>query len=90
MVTIMFTFAIGLTSLMFVLEKKEGCLERNCVAGVSTIELMIAHVFAKVLVMLVQITLLLIIAEFVFNVISTIYLKKFLIVIYKHVNLGSY
>lgn len=68
MVTIMFTLAIGLTALMFVLEKKNGLLDRNFVAGVSTIEIMLAHISAKLLIMVVQIILILIIATFVFNV----------------------
>lgn len=68
MVTVMFTLSIGLTSLMFVIEKKEGLLDRSLVAGVSTIEIMSAHVTAKLLIMIVQIGLLIIIANFVFQV----------------------
>ena len=68
MVTIMFTLAIGLTALMFVHEKKEGLLERNWVAGVTTIEIMIAHITAKLLIMIVQIILLLAITHLVFDV----------------------
>jgi hypothetical protein len=40
MVTVMFTLSIGLTALMFVMEKKEGLFDRSLVAGVSTIEIM--------------------------------------------------
>jgi len=36
----MFTLSIGLTSLMFVVEKKEGFLERSIIAGVSVLEIM--------------------------------------------------
>jgi hypothetical protein len=68
MVTIMFSQSIGLTALMFVSEKKNGQLERNSVAGVTTIELMLANVSSKIAVTVIQITLILIIAEFVFNV----------------------
>jgi len=68
MVTVMFTLSIGLTSLMFVIEKKEGLLDRSLVAGVSTIEIMSAHVTAKLLIMIVQIGLLIIIANFVFQI----------------------
>lgn len=68
MVTIIFTLTIGLTALMFVIEKKEGLLDRNWVSGVSTIEVMLAHVAAKILIMSIQIALLIIISYFVFQV----------------------
>jgi hypothetical protein len=68
MITIMFTLSIGLTALMFVLEKKEGLLERNWVAGVSTIEIMSSHITAKFFIMLVQLILILIIPIFAFDV----------------------
>lgn len=68
MITIIFTLTIGLTALMFVIEKKEGLLDRSWVAGVTTIEIMSAHVTAKLLIMIVQITILIIIANLVFDV----------------------
>lgn len=68
MVTIMFSQAIGLSALMFVLEKKEGLLERNSVAGVTTIELILAHVCARIVIMFIQLVLILIVAAFVFSV----------------------
>jgi hypothetical protein len=40
MVTVMFTLSIGLTALIFIMEKKAGLLDRSLVAGVSTIEIM--------------------------------------------------
>jgi len=68
MVTIIFTLAIGLTALMFVLEKKGGLMDRNYIAGVSIIEIMSAHVTVKFFIMAVQIILVLVIATFVFEV----------------------
>ena len=68
MITIMFTLTIGLTALIFVGEKKDGLFDRTWIAGVSTIEVMSAHVTAKVLVMLVQITFLMLISVLAFEV----------------------
>ena len=68
MVTIIFTLTIGLTALMFVVEKKEGLLERSWTAGVSTLEIMMAHVTAKLFIMAIQITLLILLTDFVFEV----------------------
>jgi hypothetical protein len=70
MVTIIFTLTIGLTGLMFVLEKKDGLLDRSWVAGVSTAEIMMAHITAKLAIMFVQILFLMIISNFVFDVIG--------------------
>jgi ABC-type multidrug transport system permease subunit len=69
MVVIIFTITIGLTGLMFVIEKKEGLLDRSWVAGVHTIEIMMAHITAKLAIMAVQITLLLLISNLVFGII---------------------
>lgn len=68
MITIIFTLTIGLTALMFVIEKKEGLLDRGWAAGVSTLEIMMAHVASKLLIMAIQITLLILITNLVFNV----------------------
>lgn len=68
MITIMFTITIGLTGLMFVVEKKEGLLDRSLVAGVHTIEIMLAHITAKLAIMIVQITLLVLISTLVFEI----------------------
>jgi ABC-type multidrug transport system permease subunit len=68
MITIIFTITIGLTGLMFVIEKKEGLLDRSWVAGVHTIEIMAAHITAKLVIMTVQIIFLLAISIFVFNI----------------------
>ena len=42
--TIIFMLAIGLTSLMFILEKKKGLLERSWIAGVTAIEIILSHI----------------------------------------------
>jgi len=68
MVSIIFFLAIGLTALMFVVEKKEGLLERGWIAGVTTIEVMFAHIIVKFFIQFIQITLLIIFAHFIFKV----------------------
>ena len=68
MVSIIFFLAIGLTALIFVVEKKEGLFERSWIAGVTTIEMMIAHVIVKLFIQLIQIGLMMIFAYFVFHV----------------------
>jgi ABC-type multidrug transport system permease subunit len=68
MVSIIFFLAIGLTALMFVVEKKEGLLERSWIAGVTTVEIMLAHIIVKFFIQFIQITLLLIFTNFIFKV----------------------
>ncbi len=77
MVSIIFFLAIGLTALMFVVEKKEGLLERGWIAGVTTIEVMLAHVIVKFFIQFIQITLLLIFGHFIFKVCYLIVLLLF-------------
>lgn len=66
--SITFFMATGLTSLVFVMEKKEGLLDRCMVAGMSAFEIMLAHVLTQLIVMTVQVALLLVFALFVFKV----------------------
>ena len=47
--------AVGLTALSFIIERKEGLLERSWVAGVTAFEVMLAHVVGQFIVMLVQV-----------------------------------
>ena len=68
MITVIFTTTIGLTALMFVMEKKEGLHERSFVAGVSTVEIMCGHISVKLLIMIVQIFLMMIITIYAFDV----------------------
>ncbi|XP_011601387.1 ABC transporter G family member 20 isoform X2 [Takifugu rubripes] len=65
--SITFYLAVGLTALSFVLERKEGLLDRCWVAGVSSLETMLAHLFSQLLVISVQIILLLLFILLVFN-----------------------
>ncbi|XP_064650720.1 ABC transporter G family member 20-like isoform X2 [Lineus longissimus] len=67
-ISIPFFMATGLTALSFVIERKEGLLDRSCVAGVSAFEIMAAHVGVQFLVMTVQVALLLVFALLVFGV----------------------
>lgn len=68
MVTIMFTITIGLTGLMFVIEKKEGLLDRSLVAGVHVTEIMMAHISIKLAIQIFQITLLMAISTLAFGI----------------------
>ncbi|CAF2587733.1 unnamed protein product [Rotaria sp. Silwood2] len=68
MISIIFFLAIGLTALIFVVEKKEGLLERSWIAGVTTIEVMLSHIIVKFFIQFIQIMLLLIFADFIFKV----------------------
>ena len=47
--------AVGLTALSFILERKEGLLDRSWVAGVTATEIMLSHVVAHFVVMAVQV-----------------------------------
>ncbi|XP_030643013.1 ABC transporter G family member 20 [Chanos chanos] len=66
--SITFYLAVGLTALSFVLERKEGLLDRCWVAGVSSLETMLAHLFSQLFVISVQIILLLLFILLVFKV----------------------
>nr|XP_033469519.1 ABC transporter G family member 20 isoform X2 [Epinephelus lanceolatus]XP_033469520.1 ABC transporter G family member 20 isoform X2 [Epinephelus lanceolatus]XP_033469521.1 ABC transporter G family member 20 isoform X2 [Epinephelus lanceolatus] len=65
--SITFYLAVGLTALSFVLERKEGLLDRCWVAGVSSLETMLAHLFSQLFVISVQIILLLLFILLVFK-----------------------
>ncbi|KAM6923038.1 ABC transporter G family member 23 isoform 1-T1 [Lycodopsis pacificus] len=65
--SITFYLAVGLTALSFVLERKEGLLDRCWVAGVSSLETMLAHLFSQLFVISVQIVLLLLFILLVFK-----------------------
>lgn len=83
MITIIFILTIGLTALMFVIEKKEGLLERTSVAGINTFELILSHISVKLIVMFFQTAVLLIIANLVFNVnmVGSIFLAGLLLLL---------
>ncbi|KAG7177683.1 ABC transporter G family member 20-like [Homarus americanus] len=58
--TITYFMAVGLTALSFIIERKEGLLDRSWVSGVQSSEVMTAHLATQMLVMLVQIALILV------------------------------
>lgn len=68
MISIIFFSAIGLTALIFVVEKKEGLLERGWIAGVTTVELMLAHIIVKFFIQFIQIILMVVFADVIFQV----------------------
>jgi ABC-type multidrug transport system permease subunit len=65
-INIAFAQAIGLTALAFVIDKREGSLDRVYSCGVLPIELMIGHIANQFGVLVVQIALLLFCALYVF------------------------
>ncbi|KAM4591703.1 ABC transporter G family member 20 isoform 2-T2 [Odontesthes bonariensis] len=65
--SITFYLAVGLTALSFVLERKEGLLDRCTVSGVSSLETMLAHLFSQLFVISVQILLMLLFILLVFK-----------------------
>ena len=56
--SINFLAAVALTALSFVMERKEGLLERSLVAGVTSFQFLISHILTQFLVLLVQVTFL--------------------------------
>ncbi|CAF1544473.1 unnamed protein product [Rotaria sp. Silwood1] len=68
MVPIIFFLATGLTGLIFVVEEKEGLLERSWIAGVTTIEVICAHIIVKFFIQSIQIILLLTFTDYIFKV----------------------
>ncbi|KAK3590643.1 hypothetical protein CHS0354_013676 [Potamilus streckersoni] len=67
-ISITFFLATGLTTLSFVLEKKEGLLDRSLAAGMTSVEIMLAHVMTQLVVMAVQVAILLVCALLIFHV----------------------
>ena len=68
MTLIIFTISYALTGLVLVIEKKEGMLDRSAVAGVHTIDIICAHISSKLAILTIQITCMLFISWFVFNI----------------------
>ncbi|KAK0149801.1 ABC transporter G family member 23 [Merluccius polli] len=66
--SITFYLAVGLTALSFVLERKEGLLDRCWVAGVSSLDTMLAHLLCQLFVISVQIILMLLFVLLVFKI----------------------
>ena len=53
--SITYFMAVGLTALSFIIERKEGLLDRSWMAGVTATEVMFAHVVAQFVVLVVQV-----------------------------------
>lgn len=66
--SISFLAAVALTALAFVMERKEGLLERSLVSGVTSYEFLLSHVLTQMFVLSVQIILLLIFTFLVFEI----------------------
>ena len=66
--SITFFMAVGLTSISFIIERREGLLDRSWIAGVTSLEVMLAHVVAQFVVMVVQVSLVLVFMILVFQV----------------------
>jgi len=67
-ISLTYVMATGLTALAFILEKRDGLMERSEVAGVSTTQILLAHVFIELIVMLFQISLLLVVTFYFFQI----------------------
>lgn len=68
LLSIAFLAAVALTAIALVQEKKEGSLERCLVAGCSSTEFIMSHVFTQSLVLNVQVALLLVFTFLVFEI----------------------
>ena len=66
--SITYFMAVGLTSISFIIERKEGLLDRSWIAGVTSLEVMLAHVVAQFVVMVVQVGFVLVFMLLVFQV----------------------
>eukprot|EP00092_Neocalanus_flemingeri_P090968 GFUD01115269.1.p1 GENE.GFUD01115269.1~~GFUD01115269.1.p1 ORF type:complete len:186 (-),score=24.59 GFUD01115269.1:39-596(-) len=66
--SITYFMAMGLTSISFIIERKEGLLDRSWIAGVTSLEVMFAHVVTQFVVMVVQVGFVLIFMILVFEV----------------------
>lgn len=67
-ISITYVMATGLTALAFILEKRDGLLERSLVSGVTTSQILLAHAAVQVVVMIIQISLVLAFTFFVFEI----------------------
>jgi len=67
-ICITYILAVGLTSLSFVTERKEGLLERTIVAGVKIYEILISQIIVQLVVLFLQTTLLMVVIFPVFKI----------------------
>lgn len=66
--TIAFLATVALTALAFVMERKDGIMDRILVSGVTPFEFLMSHVVTQLCVIVVQIALLLIFTFLVFDI----------------------
>ena len=66
--TIAFLATVALTALAFVMERKDGLMERILVAGVTPFEFLMSHIVTQLCVIVVQVALLLIFTFLVFDI----------------------
>ncbi|XP_065841203.1 ABC transporter G family member 20-like [Oscarella lobularis] len=67
-ISISFGMAIGLTALTFIVEKKEGLLDRSWVAGVTVVEMVLAHTLTQLIVIIIQMLFLILFVMAVFDI----------------------
>lgn len=67
-ISISYVMATGLTALAFILERRDGLLERSLVSGVQTSQILLAHAINQVFVMVFQIMLVLGCTFFIFEI----------------------
>ena len=67
-VSICYIMATGLTALAFIIERRDGLFERSLVAGVDTLQILIAHALVQIFVMVIQIILVLFFTFLVFDI----------------------
>ncbi|XP_053409038.1 ABC transporter G family member 20-like [Mercenaria mercenaria] len=67
-ISITFFLATGLTTLVFIMDKKLGMLDRCLASGMVTFEIMLAHMITQMLIVIVQVAVLLTFALLVFKV----------------------
>lgn len=67
-ISISYVMATGLTALAFILERRDGLLERSLVSGVQTSQILLAHAINQVVVMVIQIFMVLGCTFFVFEI----------------------
>lgn len=67
-ISISYVMATGLTALAFILERRDGLLERSLVSGVQTMQILLAHAINQVFVMIIQIFLVLGCTFFIFEI----------------------
>lgn len=67
-ISISYVMATGLTALAFILERRDGLLERSLISGVQTSQILLAHAINQVFVMIIQIFMVLACTFFIFEI----------------------